>query len=222
MRVFNSKILDLPKTIYFNFKVFPFTIAIKLPILVSRNMKVKNLHRGSIEINSDIRRFMVKIGIGGSEGQIGNEKGFWSINKGAKVIFNGSAGFSRGNSVRVDSGIMMIGDNFNSNSFTMYHCVNGITFGNNVLIGCHVTFRDNDGHSIFHSERSYDKKNNNPIFVGDNVWICAKADVLKGSFISKGCVVAYRSCVLTKFQNENCLIAGYPARILRENISWEK
>ena len=30
---------------------------------------------------------MIKIGIGGSEGQIGNEKGFWLIQKGAKIIF---------------------------------------------------------------------------------------------------------------------------------------
>ena len=126
MRHLGSKILDLLKTIYFNFRVFPFKTAIKLPVLISRHIKTKNLHKGSIEINSDISRFMIKIGIGGSEGQIGNKQGFWLIQKGSKIIFNGSAGFSRGNSIRIDSGYMEIGNNFNSNSFSLYHCVNHI------------------------------------------------------------------------------------------------
>lgn len=221
MRFLSSRILDLPKTIYFNFKVFPFKTAIKLPVLISRHIKTKNLHKGSIEINSDISRFMIKIGIGGSEGQIGNEKGFWLIQKGAKIIFNGSAGFSRGNSIRIDSGYMQIGNNFNSNSFSLYHCVNHIQFGDNVLIGCHVTFRDNDGHTILYNENQ-PRCHYKPIIIGNNVWICAKVDILKGSVIPNGCVVGYRSCVLTEFQQENCIIAGYPSKVLRENINWKK
>lgn len=222
MRFLSSKILDLPKTIYFNFKVFPFKTAIKLPVLISRHIKTKNLHKGSIKINSDISRFMIKIGIGGSEGQIGNEKGFWFIQKGAKIIFEGSAGFSKGNSIRVDSGCMHIGANFNSNSFCLYHCENKITIGDNVLIGCNVTIRDNDGgHTILYNGLM-DNCNNRPIHIGDDVWICAKVDILKGVNIPNGCVIGYRSCVLGKFQQENCIIAGYPAKVLRENISWVK
>lgn len=221
MKFLSSKILDLPKTIYFNFKIFPFKTAIKLPVLISRHVDAKNLHRGSVEIKSDINRFMIQIGIGGSEGQIGNEKGFWRVQKGAKIIFAGNAGFSRGNSIRIDAGEIHIGKNFNSNSFNLYHCENKITIGDNVLIGCNVTIRDNDGHTLLYDDL-VDSFNNRPIHIGDDVWICAKVDILKGVNIPSGCVVGYRSCVLGDFKQKNCIIAGYPARVLRENISWKK
>jgi acetyltransferase-like isoleucine patch superfamily enzyme len=45
---------------------------------------------------------------------------------------------------------------------------------------------------------------------------------MKGAYIADGCVIARRSVVLGEFMKPNCLIAGIPAVIKREDISWEK
>lgn len=223
MKIINKKLLDLPKTVYFNFKVFPLKVAIHLPVFVSKDIVLKNLHRGCVEITCrDIKKFMIQIGSGGSEGQIGSKVGYFKVNTGAKIIFEGTAGFSMGNSIRVDSGVFKIGNNFNSNAFSIYHCVNGIEVGKDVLIGCHVTVRDNDGHKLMSFQEVNNIKKRESIVIGNKVWICAKVDLLKGSLIPNGCVVGYRSCVLKSFQEENCLIGGYPAKVLRQNIRWEK
>ena len=50
-----KKILSLPKSLYFNLKVFPLKTAIKLPILISYDTKIINIHKGSIIINSSIK-----------------------------------------------------------------------------------------------------------------------------------------------------------------------
>ena len=34
------------------------------------------------------------------------------------------------------------------------------------------------------------------------------------------CVLAYNSCTMTNFNETNCIIGGYPAKILRRNINW--
>lgn len=57
-------LIDLFRTIYFNFKYLPPTVAIKLPIYL-HNVKFDDM-RGSIRIESDnIRRGMITIGCGG-------------------------------------------------------------------------------------------------------------------------------------------------------------
>ena len=54
------------------------------------------------------------------------------------------------------------------------------------------------------------------------MWICAEVDILKGTKIENDCVVGYRSCVSNLKSNSNQLIGGYPAKILKENVTWEK
>ena len=51
--------LDLPKSFYLNFKVFPFRIACKLPLRVDYRMQLGVLDRGTIELPPQVSRFMV-------------------------------------------------------------------------------------------------------------------------------------------------------------------
>jgi acetyltransferase-like isoleucine patch superfamily enzyme len=45
--------------------------------------------------------------------------------------------------------------------------------------------------------------------------------VLKGSSIPDGCVVAANTCITKKFEDENVVRGGYPAKILKKEIYWE-
>ena len=59
------------------------------------------------------------------------------------------------------------------------------------------------------------------IDIGDNVWLARNVTLLKDVKISKNSVVGYGSTVTKRFEQENALIVGSPAKIVKENIYWQ-
>lgn len=220
-------LLSLPKTIWFNFRVFPFQVALKLPVLIAYNVKVKNTHKNCIQINSDIMRFMIKVNIDkGSDGvnPTLNTNGYFDIRKKGKLVFQGNATFSSGISIRIDKGTVDVGANFSCNKNCFIACSESITIGEDVLLGWNVNIRDSDGHSVISLDNESNKKItdiDNKVIIGNHVWIAANVDIIKGVRIPTNCVVGYNSCVTKKFNEENCIIAGYPAKIIKKNIKWQ-
>lgn len=45
--------------------------------------------------------------------------------------------------------------------------------------------------------------------------------ILKGTNIPKGCVIAANTCIHSGFTEENSIIGGYPAKIIKRDIWWE-
>lgn len=220
-----KKLLSIPKTIYFNFRVFPYDIAKKLPIFIAYNVKVKGYRKNCVTINGDISRFMIKINsVNGSDGinHSLNSRGFLSIGKNGRIIFNGKAEFARGISIRVGEGKLVFGDNFSCNRNCFFTSSSNVEFGDNVLIGWNVNVRDSDGHKVYNSDGLKVDNSIKPVYIGNNVWIAANVDILKGVKIMDNTVVAYRSCVTKEMLEGNCIIAGFPAKIIKNNILWEK
>jgi len=60
------------------------------------------------------------------------------------------------------------------------------------------------------------------IDIGNNVWIGCRNTILKGSRIKDNSVIGANSLINKEFEKENVLIAGNPAKIVRENIRWER
>ena len=85
-------------------------------------------------------------------------------------------------------------------------------------MGWEITLRDCDGHMVVTD--GVPGMVQKPIKFGNHVWICSKTDVLKGAGCGDDCVIGYRS-LLTKYYSRNhVLIAGHPARVIKENIEW--
>ena len=63
---------------------------------------------------------------------------------------------------------------------------------------------------------------NQSVYIGNHVWVGADALIQKGARISDNSVVATRSIVTKQFDQGNVVIAGVPARIVRENIGWSR
>ena len=113
-------------------------------------------------------------------------------------------------------------------------------FNKTILITCHsytktiindfcifaseVEIINGDGHSIFDNistEKVNDMKaSGNTIEVCDHVWLCRRAMLLSNSHIGNGCIVGAGAIVNRRFESNNCLIAGIPAKIKKKNISW--
>lgn len=214
-------IRDLPISIYVNYKCLPLEKARKLPIQVKWNTRIKNITRGSIDIDSkNLYRKMIRIGYqGGRFIHVGRT--FIDIVNGGKLIFMGSAIIADGAAFFIDGGTVLIGDNFYSNRNLQIHCEKKITIGHENLFGWNVAIRDNDGHPVFIDGAQ--KPTNGDIIIGNHVWIASDVTVLKYSKLTEGSVVACNSVVCgLELENNNCLIAGIPAKIKREHVSWRE
>lgn len=209
------------RSIPINFKLFPLKIALRFPIIISPFVKIKSLNGKVIIKNYNIKPGMIRIGFGGV-GIFDNVLSRTIIQLDGKIIFYGKASIGHGSRISVGgNGILEIGENFTITAETSIICHKKIKFGNNVLISWENLFMDIDFHKIKNIENNIINEPKD-IFIGNNVWIGCRNTILKGSQILNNCVIGSNSLINKKFDKNNILIAGNPAKILKENIRWEE
>ncbi len=214
-------LISIPKSIYFNFKVFRFNMAIHLPILLKYNVRILELHKGVIELkNWKENHYRIKYGFGGSKHISPNKYTIISIGRKGKMIFSGKGAFGEGCSIRCDEGRLIFGKNISVNKNCCFNCEYKMNFGNNVLLGWNINVRDTDGHQIF--TNNVGSKLQKEVIVGSHVWICSYTDILKGAKIGNDSVIAWKSLVLNEFNENNVLIGGLPAKIIKKIDKWEE
>jgi acetyltransferase-like isoleucine patch superfamily enzyme len=206
------------KTIYFNFHYLPFGQAIRLPILVSHRVWLKKAG-GKVILNGPIRPGIVAIGFGdvGIFDKI-KSRSVWEVY--GSVVFEGLARFGHGSKIVV-YGQLEIGDWFNISAESSIICRKHIRFGKQCLLSWDVLIMDTDFHPIKDSGGVI-LNPNKEIIIGDYVWICCRSTILKGSVIGNMSVVAAGSFVNKPLVEQNSLIGGHPAKVLRKGISWEQ
>lgn len=98
-----------------------------------------------------------------------------------------------------------------------------IIMGKDIIMSLDVLFRPTDGHTIL------DLQTGEPInaakfgiHIDDHVWIGQSVTVLKDARIPKDCVVGAHSVVGRKEFAPNSIIAGIPAQIIKNGITWDK
>lgn len=102
------------------------------------------------------------------------------------------------------------------NADVKIRCFNSITIGSGVKISHNVTIMDGDGHLLEYEGYIPVK----PIVIEDHVWIGTKSTILKGVRIGEGSIVAAGS-VVTRDVPPHTLVAGNPARVIKEGIQWK-
>lgn len=211
-------LFSIPKTIYVNFRVLPIKQAIKLPLFVAWDVNLSNLKKNVIFFDQEsiIYPLMVAIGFNGTE-VIPCNKSLLNLESG-KLVIKGKCSIAKGCTIDVSGGILTFGNNFSANRNFIVSCNKEINIGDDVLIGWNVLFFDATGHIIYH--KGVKKESFKPIIIGNHVWICAEAHILKGSIVPNDSVVAYKSLVTSKFDTPNILIGGTPATQLQTEISW--
>ena len=114
---------------------------------------------------------------------------------------------------------------FNSRILVNNNCKENpsrIHIGKNFLIGQDVLIRTSDGHSIYNAGEEVPYNPPKDIYIGDNVWIGARVVVLKGAKIPNNTVVGACSVVNKKFNEENTMLVGNPAKIVKRNVFWKR
>lgn len=96
-----------------------------------------------------------------------------------------------------------------------------VLIGRDVMVATDVEIRSGDSHSILDA----DGMRLNPaedVVIDDHVWLAARVTLLKGSVLPQGTIVGAGSIVSGGPPNPQTLIAGVPARTIKQGVSWSR
>lgn len=120
-----------------------------------------------------------------------------------------------------DNNKIFIGENTSIFGDTQLAAMEGtsIRIGKDCMFSSDIQFRTGDSHSIvdFNGKRLNPSEN---IYIGNHVWVGTKVICLKGVHIADNCIVGAGSLLSKKFNEENVIVAGNPAKIVKHNINW--
>ena len=196
------------RTVYYNLFSRKITKSKNKKIILSKNSLL------SLNTNSSI---VLKGSLYLGDDSIKGSKRETSIRLDKNAILEVRDGFSvyyGGDIIVFHDAKLFLGSGF-FNSNVKIRCTESITIGNNVAISHDVTIMDSDAHEI--TTDNYVKTK--PISIGDNVWIGTRATILKGVHIGNGAIIG-AGAVVSKDVPPNCIVAGVPAKIIKENVSW--
>jgi galactoside O-acetyltransferase len=155
---------------------------------------------------------------------ISGRRGYVEI--GSKSIIHCAFSFDR------SSAKIRIGDNcFIGNSHIV--AAQEVNIGNDVVISWGVTIVDHNSHSLdweirkrdvsdWHvGSKIWDDVSMAPVIIRDRVWIGFNASILRGVTLGEGAVVGAGS-VVTKDVPPYTVVAGNPARVIRQLASYEQ
>lgn len=143
-----------------------------------------------------------------------------SVKRGGKIVFQGTAHIGQGTKIHVSrGGVLVLGDNFAVSASSQINCYKSIRIGRDVQFSWDCLVMDSDTHRIY--DRGGTVMNENrEIVIGDKVWMGCRSVILKGSAVPKGCVIGAGSLVSGKRFEESTVIAGTPARSVKEIGGW--
>lgn len=137
----------------------------------------------------------------------------------AQLTLHGDVILYEGVGVRVtESAKLSIGDHTYINRSSSIDCTLEIKIGDYCAISDNVQILDSDFHSItYNGKTSIMSK---PVHIGNHVWIGRSVIILKGVTIGDGAIIGAGS-IVTRDVPSGCLVAGNPARVIKENVEWE-
>ena len=97
-----------------------------------------------------------------------------------------------------------------------------VLIGNNCLFSYNINIRSSDGHTIYDNEtKAILNKPQGELDIGNHVWVGMGVNILKDVKISNNTVVGAASVVTKNIEEENVIIGGIPAKILKRGTNWD-
>ena len=116
----------------------------------------------------------------------------------------------------------IIGNNTSIVSLNAIVNTNGkVQIGNDCMFSHTISLMQSDQHQIFdmYSRKRINHKKD--IYIGNHVWVGRECELLPGASIGDNCVCGARTTTSAEFP-PNVILAGCPAKIIRENIIWAR
>lgn len=211
------------KTLYFNFKKFPFETAKKLPVFFYKRVKFTSIS-GEIEIDGNIKRGMIGFGQPYELNTV--HRGIAEINIQGKVIFKGKFQFGKDYFFFVgENAVCELGNMSSMASNAKLICLEKVVLGNYVRLGAESQIIDTNFHDMIDIVTGEKQKKTGPIFIGNYNFSGSRISIMKNTKTPDFCAIATNSFCNKDYTSwgNNILIGGIPAKLIRTNISrdWE-
>ncbi len=207
------------KSIYFNCKMFPFSVARKLPVLFYGSVKLRDLS-GKIIIDAPIKKGM--IGFGQPYEFFSREKGIAEIALRGTMKFRGYAQFGKDFQILVDEGATLeMGHMASLASSGRIVCKEKITLGIYARIGSESQLIDTNFHQMVNTATGEKYAMTGSIQLGDYNFVSNRVTFMQGTITPNYCTIASNTLCNKDYttQGENILIGGIPAKLLKMDIS---
>lgn len=211
------------KTLYFNFKKFPFSIAKKLPVFFYGKIHFQSI-KGEIIINGPIKTAM--IGYGQHFETAVKSKGIAELSLYGKMIFNGYTHFGKdviiyiGENAQCEFGYMSC-----LGSDVKIICTNKIVIGEWSGIGYESQIIDTNSHPMKNTETGEYYPMTGAIHIGTHNAFSNRISIMPNTKTPDYCVIASNTLCNKDYTGlgGNILIGGIPAKLLKNNYSrdWE-
>lgn len=102
-------------------------------------------------------------------------------------------------------------------------CIEGtcVEVGEDCLFSSEIHIRTGDSHSVL--DLSGNRTNfSKDIRVADHVWLGHRCTLTKGAAIPRDSIVSLGAIVTKAFDTPNVVLGGVPAKVLKENVNWNK
>ena len=140
-------------------------------------------------------------------------------NSGGTIEFNGRCHIGNASAIAIGKkGHLVVGNSFLSTAALKIACQHKIVFEENVLCGWESTFVDTDFHQLTMVNTKEHTQSFAPIHIGRGCWFAAKSMVLKGTILPEFVTLASNSLVNKEYDRSYTLLAGSPAKIVKEGI----
>lgn len=191
-------------------------------LIVIENGKERPARLGelkNIRINGERKDNVIKISY-----PIGTLKMKISFERGGNTILLGKNLSGNWNLVCYEQdNYVKVGDNTSVQSFTAWLLNNSLIIGKDCMFSSYIRVWGGDAHAVLNATtKEVLNRSKNLITIGDHVWLGESVYLTKNAQIPDDCIVGTASVVTKKFTRKHCVLAGNPAEIKKENISWDK
>ena len=97
-----------------------------------------------------------------------------------------------------------------------------IDIGARCMLATDIEVRTGDSHAIYDIETGTRINPAQSVVIGDDVWIAARATILKGVTVPAGTVIGTGAVVVTSPVRGHAIVAGFPAREVRAGVRWAR
>ncbi|NLU30581.1 MAG: acyltransferase [Bacteroidales bacterium] len=122
-----------------------------------------------------------------------------------------------------DNNELIIGSRTTIQENTQLAAIEGckIIIGDDCMFSSDIVVRTGDSHSIVDAEGKRINKSED-VHIGDHCWLGHRAMIMKGAVIQQNSIIGAGAIVNKQFEQENSVIAGIPARVIKENVNWRR
>lgn len=211
------------KTLYFNYRKFPYNIAKKLPVYFYGRVRFSSL-TGRIIIDAPLKAGM--IGFGQRYEFISQSKGTAEIYLDGTMVVKGHVQFGKDYFIYIGKDAYCeFGHLASLGRDGKIICKNNIKLGNYARLGYESQISDTNYHQMIDKNSGEKFPMTSPIQLGNYNYIGNRVSIMPKTKTPDYCTIASNSLCNKDYTElgENILMAGIPTRLIRGNISrdWE-